>query len=105
MLPMISFIAFSSVIKGYFQSMHNMKPQSYALIIEQVVRVILVIFFVRIFLPYGVQFAAAAAMLSVFFGELSSFLYLYTKFRSEERRVGKEYMFSNFVIHLIKTNV
>lgn len=94
MLPMIPFIAFSSVIKGYFQGMHNMKPQSYALIIEQVVRVILVIFFVRIFLPYGVQFAAAAAMLSVFFGELSSFLYLYTKFKGNKLFTVRTKMFA-----------
>src|SRR5690625_4915280 len=37
--PSIAVIAFSSVIKGYFQGMQNMKPQSIAIVIEQLVRI------------------------------------------------------------------
>lgn len=81
MIPIIPLISFSSIIKGYFQGMHNMKPQSYALIIEQIVRVILVVIFVRLLLPLGVEYAAAGAMISLVLGELSSFLFLYFMFK------------------------
>src|SRR5690625_272586 len=89
--PVIPIIAIASVIKGYFQGMQNMKPQSYAIVIEQVVRITAVFLLVKLLLPYGVAFAAAGAMISILFGEIASLLFLmYT--RSEERRVGNEFV-------------
>src|SRR5690625_1909624 len=40
--PVVPIIALTSVIKGYFQGMQNMKPQSVAIVIEQIVRIIAV---------------------------------------------------------------
>src|SRR5699024_1573886 len=37
--PIAPIIAISSVLKGYFQGKQNMKPQSFALVIEQIVRI------------------------------------------------------------------
>src|SRR5699024_10562180 len=37
--PIVPIVAITSVLKGYFQGKQNMKPQSYALVIEQVVRI------------------------------------------------------------------
>src|SRR5690625_1437129 len=51
--PVIPIIAISSVIRGYFQGMHNMKPQSYAQVIEQIVRIVFVYIFIQFLLPYG----------------------------------------------------
>lgn len=82
--PIIPIIAISSIIKGYFQGMQNMKPQSVAIVIEQVVRIAIVFFFVTILLPYGVEFAAAGAMISVVIGELASLLYLLLVFKRKK---------------------
>lgn len=84
MIPAVPLIAFSSIIKGYFQGMHNMKPQSYSLILEQIVRVLLVIIFVKFLLPYGIEYAAAGAMISLVLGEFSSFGYLFYSFLSQK---------------------
>src|SRR5690625_24914 len=91
-LPSISVIAFSSVIKGYFQGMQNMKPQSIAIVIEQVVRISSVYFVITFLLPYGLEFAAAGAMLSVFIGEIASFIYLFIIFKRKKTvRVRKQF--------------
>lgn len=82
--PVIPIIAMSSVFKGYFQGRQNMKPQSYALIIEQVVRISCVALFIKLLLPYGVEFAAAGAMASLILGELCSLLYIIYLFKRKK---------------------
>lgn len=82
--PVIPIIAISSVIKGYFQGRQNMKPQSYALIIEQVIRISCVALFIKLLLPYGVEFAAAGAMASMILGEFCSLLYLIYLFKRKK---------------------
>src|SRR5699024_9935886 len=67
--PVIPIIAISSVLKGYFQGKQNMKPQSYALIIEQVIRICFVALFIKWLMPFGVEYAAAGAMFSIILGE------------------------------------
>lgn len=83
--PMVPISAISSVIRGYFQGRQNMKPQSYAQVIEQVVRISCVAFFVKLLLPYGIEFAACGAMISVIIGEFISLLYMMRMFRSHKR--------------------
>lgn len=79
--PVIPIIAISSVIKGYFQGMQNMKPQSIAIIIEQIIRISVVYFLITLLLPYGIEFAATGAVISVVIGELASCLYLLYVFK------------------------
>src|SRR5690625_4858086 len=55
--PVVPIIAIASVFKGYFQGKQNMKPQSYALIIEQIIRITCVAIFIKIFLPFGIEYA------------------------------------------------
>lgn len=82
--PIVPIIAISSVLKGYFQGRQNMKPQSFALVIEQLVRITCVAFFIKLLLPYGVEFAAAGAMFSVILGELASMSYLTGIFKRQK---------------------
>lgn len=74
--PIIPIIGISAVIKGYFQGMQNMRPQSNAIIIEQILRLATVYFFIQFSLPFGVEYAAAGALCSVLVGELGSLTYL-----------------------------
>lgn len=82
--PIVPIIALSSVIKGYFQGKQNMKPQSYAQVIEQIVRIMCVALFVKLLLPFGVEYAAAGAMFSVILGEGISLLYMFFHFKRKK---------------------
>ncbi len=69
-IPIIPISAVSAVIRGYFQGRQNMKPQSYAQVLEQIVRIIFIMILVQFLAPYGLEFAAAGAMLAVIIGRL-----------------------------------
>jgi len=96
MAPAIPLITLTSVLRGYFQGKHNMKPQSYALIIEQVVRITAVVICVKIALPYGVEFAAAAAMISLIIGEISALIFMVYQFHKYKNIILRKQFFSQF---------
>lgn len=79
--PIIPLVAVSAVIKGYFQGKQNMKPAAYSQILEQVVRICFIAFMTKAFLPYGIEYAAAAALFANVIGELVSLLYLLALFK------------------------
>ncbi|MDG4655399.1 stage V sporulation protein B [Ectobacillus antri] len=83
-LPVVPVIAVSSVLRGYFQGKQNMKPSAYAQVIEQVVRIALIAFCIKIFLPFGIEYAAAGAMVSAAAGELVSLLYMLIIFQKQK---------------------
>jgi stage V sporulation protein B len=83
--PIVPIIAISSVLRGYFQGRQNMKPAAYSQILEQVVRIGLIAFMTKAFLPYGIEYAAAAAMIAGVAGELISLIYLVTTFKLKKR--------------------
>lgn len=83
--PMVPISAIGSVIRGYFQGRQNMKPQSYAQVLEQIIRISCVAFFVRLFLPYGIEYAASGAMISVIIGELLSLMLMIHLFRKDTK--------------------
>ncbi|MCF6138068.1 stage V sporulation protein B [Pseudalkalibacillus berkeleyi] len=83
--PVVPIVALSSVIRGYFQGRQNMKPSAYSQVIEQIVRITLVAVLTAAFLPYGIEYAAAGAMVSVVIGELASLLYMFSMFKLQKR--------------------
>lgn len=94
--PVVPIIAIASVMKGYFQGKQNMKPQSYALIIEQVIRISCVALFVKWLLPFGVEYAAAGAMASVFIGELASLVFMLLMFK-RKKTIKVRYKFFSYL--------
>ena len=83
--PAIPIIAVSSVLRGYFQGRQNMQPSAISQILEQIIRITLIAVMTKAFLPYGVEYAAAAAMGASVLGELVSLLYLVTTFKLKKR--------------------
>jgi stage V sporulation protein B len=83
--PVVPVIAISSVLRGYFQGRQNMRPSAVSQIMEQFVRITLIAFMTRAFLPYGIEYAAAAAMVASVIGELVSLVYLLTAFKLKKR--------------------
>ncbi|MCY8835431.1 oligosaccharide flippase family protein, partial [Bacillus atrophaeus] len=65
---------------------------------EQIVRISLVAVCTTIFLPYGIEYAAAGAMISSVIGELASLVYLFIAFKFKKKiRIRKQFF------HSIKT--
>ncbi|MGF6948284.1 stage V sporulation protein B [Neobacillus sp. B4I6] len=83
--PVVPVIAISSVLRGYFQGRQNMRPSAISQILEQFVRITLIAVMTKAFLPYGIEYAAAAAMVSSVIGELVSLIYLMTAFKLKKR--------------------
>ncbi|MBO8155961.1 MAG: stage V sporulation protein B [Bacillaceae bacterium] len=79
--PIVPIVAVSAVIRGYFQGMQNMKPQAISQVIEQLVRITLVAILTKSLLPYGIEFAASGAMISVVIGELCALIYIVHHFK------------------------
>ena len=82
--PIVPIVAISAVLRGYFQGKQNMKPQSIGQVIEQIVRITCVALFIKWLLPYGIEFAAAGAMISVIIGELASLLFMVYIFKKHK---------------------
>lgn len=82
--PIVPIIAISSVLRGYFQGKQNMKPQSYSMVIEQVVRITCVALFIQLLYPYGIEYAAGGAMFSVILGEFASLLFMIFLFKHKK---------------------
>jgi len=90
--PIVPIIAISSVIRGYFQGRQNMKPAAISQVIEQIVRISLIAAMTKAFLPYGIEYAAAGAMLAAVIGELASLIFLLTTFKLKKKfRVRKHF--------------
>ncbi|WP_071395882.1 stage V sporulation protein B [Bacillus tuaregi] len=92
--PVVPIIAISSVIRGYFQGKQNMKPVAFSQMIEQVIRIGLIAFMTKAFIPYGIEYAAAAAMASAVIGEFASLLYLLTTFKLKKKFPVRKNFFS-----------
>ncbi|PSL45116.1 stage V sporulation protein B [Salsuginibacillus halophilus] len=84
MIPIVPIVALSAILRGYFQGRQNMKPTAVSQVIEQVVRIALVAVCTKALLPYGIEFAAAGAMLSVVAGEFASLLYMLYTFQKQK---------------------
>lgn len=83
--PIVPVIAVSSVLRGYFQGRQNMMPSAISQVIEQVARITLIAILTKTFLPYGIEYAAAGAMIASVIGELVSLLYLMTAFKLKKK--------------------
>jgi len=81
LIPIIPIVAISGVLKGYFRGMQTMNPIAISQVIEQFARIIFTYFLVQKLIPYGIEYAAAGAILSSVIGEAFSLLFLWVMFK------------------------
>ncbi len=81
MSPIILVVGISSVFRGYFQGRQNMIPTASSQMIETIVRIGAMLGLAWFFLPYGIEYAAAGAMLGVLTGEISGLAALLLQYR------------------------
>ncbi|OXM86823.1 stage V sporulation protein B [Paenibacillus rigui] len=85
MSPIIIFVGIGSVYRGYFQGRQNMIPTALSQVVETVVRIFTVLIFAYMMLPYGIEYAAAGAMIGVLIGEICAVLVLFISYRRSRR--------------------
>lgn len=81
------FMGISSCVKGYFLARRKSMPPSFSQIIEQVVRILSVMFHVKHFAALGIEYACAAVLAGDVIAEFCSCLYLYFCFRRDAGRL------------------
>lgn len=85
MSPIILFVGVSSVFRGYFQGRQNMIPTAVSQIVETMVRIVTMLIFAYLLLPYGLEYAAAGVMLGVLIGEVAGLAVLLIQYVSNRR--------------------
>ncbi len=84
LLPGVIIVALCSAIRGFFQGLQQMEPIALSQSLEQFVRVLSGLFFARLLMPRGIEYAAIGASLGVVIGELAGFILIighYFKYR------------------------
>lgn len=74
--PALFFIPIMSVFRGYFQGMQEMAPTAVSLLMEQGIRVVTGLALAFMFLPKGIEMAAAGATFGTSIGPLMGILVL-----------------------------
>lgn len=69
-------VSLSALIKGYFIGLNEIKLTSFSTVMEEVGRIIFIVFFLDFFTKKGAQYAAFGAMIGVCVGEIFQSLYL-----------------------------
>jgi len=88
MLPVLPITAVSAVFRGYFQGCHNMMPTAVSTVAETVVRIAFVLLLSAALLPYGLEWAAAGAMMGVVAGEAFGLVVLLVQY-VRSRQAGR----------------
>ncbi|WP_134686108.1 stage V sporulation protein B [Brevibacillus migulae] len=89
-IPVIPIASFSSVLRGYFQGKHNMIPTAASQLLEQIVRMVLVVVMTLSFLDRGVEYATAGAVASIIFGEAAGLLYIIWQYRRGSKQTAEK---------------
>ncbi len=93
--PAVILFAFISCYRGYFQGLMDMKPTAVSQVLEQVVKLFLGLFFVRL-LMMNKRFAVAGATFAITISEVVALLYLYSLYRKRKKANGIVYNFNAF---------
>lgn len=81
----LPFISMSSCLNGYFSAVRNtLKPASDQ-ILEQVLKVILISFFLNYFMPCGLEYICISMILGNIISEIISFFYIYFLYRLDKK--------------------
>ncbi len=87
LIPCIPVIAAASALKGYFYGMQSIVPTAVSQIIEQVVRIGLVMALAGWFINAGLSYACAVATFGMALGEIANLTVLYIVYRFKNNRI------------------
>jgi len=87
LIPCIPIIAAASVLKGYFYGIQNVTPTAYSQVVEQIVKISLVLFVLKKFVSFGLEYTCAAATAAIAIGEMANLLVLIIMYRPSIRKI------------------
>ena len=81
------FMAAGSCIRGYFLGMQKAVIPAASQVLEQVARMTVILMLAGAFIPRGLEYAAAAAVIGIVAGEALSFAFVYFAYRRHRRKL------------------
>ncbi len=75
------FMAAGSCIRGYFFGLQETSVPAVSQVLEQITRMALIYFLAGFFIPKGITYACAVAVLGMCIGEIFSFIYVFLSYR------------------------
>ena len=88
--PAVFFVTFWASFRGYLQGWQIMTPTATSEVVEQLVRVITMLVFADLFMPYGLAYAAGGASMGAGAGAFCTLLVLRWFYRRLKRRLHAE---------------
>ncbi len=88
--PAVFFVTFLASFRGYLQGWQIMTPTAVSECVEQIMRVITMLFFADLFLPYGLAYAAGGASMGAGVGAFCALLVLMWFYRRLKKRLAAE---------------
>ncbi|MCL2375948.1 MAG: polysaccharide biosynthesis protein [Defluviitaleaceae bacterium] len=86
----IVFMAAGSCIRGYFLGLQKAAIPAASQVIEQLARMTIILMLAGTFIPRGLEYASAAAVIGIAAGEALSFAYVYVAYRRYRRGMPKK---------------
>lgn len=80
------FMAAGSCIRGYFHGLQEAMVPAISQVFEQVVRMVVIYILSSSFIPLGLEYACAVAVIGILAGEFLSFLMIIASYRSFKRK-------------------
>ncbi len=102
LIPCIPVISASSALKGYFYGMTQMLPTAITQVLEQIVKISIVLIFAAGFLRMGIEYACAVSIVGMAAGEVTNLIVLLCIyfFKKKDRRNNQ----TNFEVKIDKIN-
>ncbi len=88
--PAVFFATILASFRGYFQGYQMMTPPAVSQIIEQFVRVVVMLLFAYWLLPYGLEYAAAGAAFGAVPGSITGLIVLSWFYRKEHKKIQEK---------------
>ena len=83
----IPLISLGGVLKGYFYGLGSISPTAISSIVEQVVRIMVVLAFASIGLRHGLAYACMILVVALIAGEILNFIYLFISYRIQKTKI------------------
>jgi len=83
------FMALGSCLRGYFLGLQKTIVPALSQIIEQLARIGVIMLLAAAFIPRGLEYAAAMAVIGIVVGETLSFLYVFVAYKFSKRKDAK----------------